>query len=145
MNILPRDAWTPAHVQSVADLIVNPETNGGTMSELTPEQVAANMPSCPAWGVFDGDRALFTVALNPFQWNPDMSRMRGILHVSGTSELPNAWQVVKAFLESMPGVEVFTFTDRPALARLGARAGLEVVGRDGPYLILTRATTDADQ
>lgn len=139
MNILPRDAWTPAQVRTVADLILNPATNGGTRSELTPDLIAEHMPDCPAWGVFDGDRAVFTVALNPYSWNPEMTHMRGILHVSGTGELRDAWQVVRGFLESMPGVEVLTFTDRPALARLARRAGLDVVGRDGPYLILARA------
>lgn len=138
MTILPRDQWTPAHVLSVAHLIVNPESNGGTASELTAEQVAAHMPDCPAWAVFDGDRAVFCVALNPFQWNPELTRMRGVLHVSGTGEQRDAWQIVRGFLDSMPGVEVFSLTDRPALARHARRAGLEVVGRDGDYLILGR-------
>lgn len=141
MNVLPRDQWTPAHLLSVAHLITAPESNGGTVSELTPEQVAAGLPdTAPAWAVFDGDRAVFVVGMWPFQWNPEMTRMRGILHVAGTGEQREAWRVVQAFLGALPGVEVFTFTDRPALARLAHRAGLEVVGRDGDYLILTRAS-----
>lgn len=137
MTVRLRSEWTPAQVLSVAHLIVNPESNGGTESELTAGYVAAHMPDAPAWAVFDGDRAVFVVALHPF----DPTIPRGILHVSGTGEQPEAWRVVRAFLTSLRGVEVLTFTDRPALARLARRAGLETVGRDGPYLILSRATS----
>lgn len=134
MNIKARPDWTPADLLSVARLVVNPGTNGGTALPLAPEEVAAALPDAPAVAVFDGGRAAFVVGLNPY----DPAIPRGILHVAGDGTVPDAWKVVRAFLAGLQGVEVLTFTANPALARLAGRAGLRVLGEQDGYLILGR-------
>lgn len=138
MNILPRDLWSPAQTLSVARLIVDPATNGGIPSDVDPELVALHLPDAPAWAVFEGDRASFVVGLNPFQWNPEMTRMRGILHVAGDKTVPGAWQIIRSFLRALPGVEVFTYHADPRMIRLAQWAGLQVLGKQDGLTILGR-------
>lgn len=134
-----RGEWTPAQVDGVAALLLDPDFNGGTESDLTVSQVAAAIPlDAPAWGIFEGGRCLFVVGLNPFEWNPEMTRMRGILHVAGTREYPEAWRVVAAFIEALPGVEIMTLTNNPALIRLARRAGLNPLTEQDGYTVLGR-------
>lgn len=136
MHPLHRDQWTPEQARSVAALICDPATNGGTMSDLTPEQIS--LPDSPAVAVFDGGRAVFVVGLWPF----DPTVPRGILHVAGTGEVRDAYHLVASFCDALPGVDVLTFTDRPALARLARRAGFVDAGRQDAYTVLRRANTE---
>lgn len=140
-EFLPRAEWTTLHALAVARLVIDPESNGGTESELTAEMVMDAWPKhAPAWAVFEGEEALFCVGLNPFEWNPDLTRLRGILHFARRPSMPPllAYRTVVSFLDALPGVEVMTFTDRPGLVRLGVRAGLLVLGMEGPYTVLGR-------
>lgn len=132
--ILPRHEWSPAQTLAVAALIVNPATNGGTATGASAEQVAPHIPDAPAWAVFDGARCVFVVGLNPY----DPSIPRGILHVAGTREYPDAWRLVASFLDALRGVEVMTLTDSPGLARLAMKAGMSPIGVQDGYLLLGR-------
>lgn len=134
MHVKARNDWTDGEVLSVAGLVVDPDTNGGLVSDISAEQVAEIMPDTPALAVFEGERAVFVVALHPY----DPAVPRGILHVSGTGEYPEAWKLVGAFLKAIPQVDILTFSDRPALVRLALRAGLDVMGEQGGYTILQR-------
>lgn len=138
MRVKARPEWTKADLLSVARLIVDPATNGGMVSPLAPEQVAPTIPDAPALAVFEEDRAVFVVGLNPYGPNPDGTAMRGVLHVAGDGSFPEAWRLVGKFLAALPDVEVFSLTGRPALARLAQRAGLQVIGEQNGYLILGR-------
>lgn len=134
MHVKARNTWTATDCLSVAGLIVNPGSNGGTASDLTAQDVAAALPDTPAFAVFDGERAVFTVALHPY----DHSIPRGILHVAGTGEYPQAWRLVKAFMDALPGVDILTFTQDVRLIRLGRMAGLQSAGEMNGYTVLVR-------
>lgn len=139
MTLIRREGWTAEQLLGVADLVLDPGSNGGTKSHLTSGEVAASLPTdAPTWGVFDGGRCLFVVGLNPFSWNPEMTRMRGILHVAGTRETPDAYRIVAAFLDALPGVEVMTLTNNPALIRLARRVGLLPLTEQDGYTVLGR-------
>lgn len=131
-----RDQWTEADLLSVARLIVDPATNGGTHADgVTPYYVARELPVTPCLAVFDEEgRAAFVVGLWPY--NPSIPR--GVLHVAGDGRVPEAWRIVRDFLAALPDVEVFTLTANPALARLARRAGLSVLGEKDGTLILGR-------
>lgn len=131
-----RDQWTEADLLSVARLIVDPATNGGTHADgVTPHYVARELPVTPCLAVFDEEgRAAFVVGLWPY----NAAIPRGVLHVAGDGRVPEAWRVVGAFLDALPGVQVFSLTSNPALARLARRAGLSVLGEKNGHLILGR-------
>lgn len=140
MHYLAANEWTERHAASVAALIVDPETNGGSVSDLTADDVLAQLdPFAPALAAFDKGRAQFVVGLWPY----DERARRGILHVAGTGNMPNGTAVVAAFMESLPDVEIFTLTDRPAVARLAGRAGFRIIGSEAGFIILQRARLTA--
>ncbi|MDO4264751.1 MAG: hypothetical protein Q4C67_11190, partial [Deinococcus sp.] len=110
MNYLTADQWTEAQAMQVARLIVNPQTNGGAESDLTPEDVLMQLdPGTPALAAFSPGRAEFVVGLWPY----DAQEQRGILHVAGTGKMKNGAAVVKAFMDTLPHIEILTFTDQP--------------------------------
>ena len=130
-----RGQWTELDRLAVARLICDPATNGGTVLAVTPEEVAPLIPDAPALGVFDeAGGCAFVVGLNPY----DPAIPRGVLHVAGDGRVPEAWRIVRAFLDALPGVEVFSLTPSPALARHARRAGLSVLGEQDGNLILGR-------
>lgn len=136
MKYLMATEWTEQDAFSVARLIVEPSTNGGSVSDLTPEAVMEQLdPHTHALAAFHQGRAVFVVGLWPY----DATEKRGILHVAGTGEMRNGAAVVRSFMDTLPDVEILTFTDRPALARLAQRAGLRIIGSQGGYIILERA------
>ena len=141
MDVLPRSEWSPLHYDAVARLVIDPACNGGTVSDLTPEQVIAAWPqTAPAWAVFDGPACVFCIGLNPFEWNPELTRLRGILHFARAPSMPllMAYRMAASFLDAMKGVEVMTFTDRPGLVRLAARLGLMPLDVQDGYTLLGR-------
>lgn len=132
MRPVIRPDWTPVQAASVAALILDPATNGGTRSDLTPEDV--RLPDVPALGLFDGDRCAFLVSLHPY----DPAVPRGILHVAGTGEVRDAYRIVASFCDALPGTDILTFSDRPALIRLARRAGFTERGVMNGYTVLQR-------
>jgi hypothetical protein len=66
MHVKARKDWSSDDLLSVAELIVNPETNGGTVADLNTQKLAAMLPDMPAWGVFKEGRAVLVVGLWPY-------------------------------------------------------------------------------
>lgn len=118
----------------MADLIINPATNGGTVADLSTQKLAAMLPDMPAWAVFEGERACLVVGLWPY----DEAARRGMLHVAGDGSVPGAWRVVKAFLEAHPELHIFTLTQDVRLIRLGRMAGLSNAGEQYGFTVLVR-------
>ena len=136
MNYLTADQWTEAQALQVARLIVNPQTNGSAETDLSPDDVLLQLdPGTPALAAFSDRRAEFVVGLWPYS----QADQRGILHVAGTGQMKNGAAVVKAFMDTLPHIEILTFTDKPALARLAQRAGFRIIGSQGGFIILERA------
>ena len=132
LDVKPFPQWTPDEVRDMAELIVEPLTNGGMASDVTAEQVAAQFPlNTPAWGVWVEGRPVFVVGLWPF------NAERGCLHLAGDRTLNHEQHVslVRAFLSCMEGVEVFTTTSSPALVRLARQVGLSVTGQVTTYAL----------
>lgn len=134
MHVKARNSWSSDELLSVAALIVDPETNGGTVSDLSTQKLAAMLPDMPAWAVFKDDRACLVVGLWPY----DAQAQRGMLHVAGDGSVPEAWRIVKAFLDALPDVYIFTLTQDPRLIRLGRMAGLSNDGLVGEFTALVR-------
>lgn len=134
MHVKARNSWSSDELLSVAELIINPATNGGTVADLSTQKLAAMLPDMPAWGVFDGARACLVVGLWPY----DEAARRGMLHVAGDGSVKEAWRVVQAFLEAHPDLSIFTLTQDVRLIRLGRRAGLENAGEMDGYTVLVR-------
>lgn len=136
MDVRPALKWTDADRLDMAYLIVEPRSNGGYDAGLSASEVAAQLPTeAPAWGVWVNGDPVFLVGLMPF------NGQRGCLHVAGTGTLSHAEHVmvVRAFLNALPGVSVFTVTHRPALARLARSVGFRQVGEQDGQMILERA------
>lgn len=134
-----RGQWTEADLLAVARLICDPTTNGGTVALIEPEEVVPLIPDAPALALFDEEgMCAFVVGFNPYHLNPLGTAWRGVLHVAGDGRVSEAWRIVRAFLDALPEVEVFSLTTDRALARLARRAGLSVVGESSGTLILVR-------
>lgn len=136
-EIRRRQDWDASDLLDVAYLIVTPETNGGVKSDLSLLDVYEGMPEdLPAWAVWEDELICFVVGLIPFDGT------RGVLHVAGSGTLSHAQhvQVVRAFLDSLPGIEVSTVTDRPALMRLARQVGFYPAGEQDGQTILRRAS-----
>ena len=137
MDVRPSQHWTPADRLNVARLIVDPKTNGGMDTGANVDTVAHNLPpDSPAWGAWVDGQAVFVVGLWPFDGK------RGCLHVAGDRTLNHQQHValVRAFLSCLDGVEVFTVTTCPALARLARSVGFMVTGELGGVYTLERAS-----
>lgn len=136
-EIRRRQDWDASDLLDVAYLIVTPETNGGVESDLSLLDVYESMPAdLPAWAVWEDELICFVVGLIPFDG------VRGVLHLAGTGALSHAEhvQVVRAFLGSLPGIEVSTVTDSPAIVRLARQVGLHPAGEQDGQTILRRAS-----
>jgi hypothetical protein len=136
-DLKPRKFWTRADTLGIAGLIVDPATNGGTQNGVTAGQVADQLTEdLPAWGVWVNGLPIFVVGLIPFDG------VRGVLHLAGTRMLSHRDHVfvVRGFLDSLPGVQVYTVTDNPALVRLARQVGMVQVGQQDGQFILERAS-----
>lgn len=136
-EIRRRQDWDASDLLDVAYLIVTPETNGGVESDRTLLDVYEGMPEdVPAWAVWEDELICFVVGLIPF------NGIRGVLHVAGSGTLSHAEhvQVVRAFLDSLPGIEVSTMTRSRAMVRLARQVGLHPVGEENGQYFLRRAS-----
>jgi hypothetical protein len=132
--VKPGGAWTLAERESVARLIVNPATNGGTETGLDPVQVAHDLDGPPAWAWFRDGVACLVIGLIPY----DASIPRGILHVAGDGSIPGALGLARQFVDALPGVDVLAYSDSPALLRLARRHGARLLGDMQGYTVISR-------
>lgn len=143
LRALTRPDWTGPQLLSVAGLICDTADGSGFESLVSPEVIAPLIPNSPALGLFDGDRCLFAVSLNPYGYNPELGCMQGLLHFVGTRELKDAHRIVTAFCDALTDTDILAYTDRPALIRMARRAGFRVLRVQDGYTILQweRATS----
>jgi hypothetical protein len=136
-EIRRRQDWDASDLLDVAYLIVTPETNGGVESDVTLLDVYEHMPAdLPAWAVWEDELICFVVGLIPFDGE------KGFIHFAMTNTLGRTpcMQIVRAFLDSLPGVKVYALPTRPSMLPIARRLGFRHIGEQGGQVILERAS-----
>ena len=139
-ELKPRAEWTLSDELDVAYLIVTPETNGGMDAGVDLLDVAGNLPAdLPAWAVWVDGLIAFLIGLIPFDGE------KGFAHFAMTGALSRAdsMTVARAFLDSLPGIQVYALTDRPSLVPILKRLGFGYLREEMGQHILQRASRRA--
>lgn len=136
MNAKPKNQWTQEDAVRLAELLLDPKSNGGLTLPLPPEELAGLLLhfDFPAFAVFKDGTPTLLMFLYP------CDAQDGSFHFASDQRLPRPLveQLMSAWLDAFQKLRVLAVVPRAALARLARRVGFREIDREGSMILLAR-------